>query len=281
LQRIPDTIVVLVMLYTQLCMASNAGLGISTLSLQADVIASIKREQDLKRNLNSVRIIHTHQGSQGNSPWDDVPCRSAAVAAATENEDATLSDDMPWTIAAIAAVNENEDAAFDDVAPQATPVEEETLAMTEEDAKIHAKEGHTTRAIEDITTTKAGSTANPEEVEHKGENSPKGEELAEEAVIPTKEDTAAMEDIQEEDAVFMEEDHYKGSEDDQICTEEDCYSLFQHPCDLECLTLVKDTADEKVVVAEEYEDNDGLDDEEDDGPDVDNISLSVLIYMYV
>jgi hypothetical protein len=33
--------------------------GISTLPLRADVIANIEREQDLKRVLNSVRIIHT------------------------------------------------------------------------------------------------------------------------------------------------------------------------------------------------------------------------------
>jgi hypothetical protein len=41
---------------------------------------------------------------------------------------------------------------------------------------------------------------------------------------------------------------------------------------------VEETANDKVAVAEEYEDNDGLDDKEDDGQDVDNISLSVLIY---
>jgi len=34
----------------------------------------------------------------------------------------------------------------------------------------------------------------------------------------------------------------------------------------------------KVVVAEEYEDDDGLDDEDVDGPDDDNIGLSVLLY---
>ena len=32
------------------------------------------------------------------------------------------------------------------------------------------------------------------------------------------------------------------------------------------------------MVAEEYEDDDGLDDEDVDGPDDDNIGLSVLLY---
>jgi hypothetical protein len=61
-----------------------------------------------------------------------VPWITAAVATANENEDAAF-DDAPWTTAAAAAANRNEDAIFDDAVPQAALVDEETLAMTEED----------------------------------------------------------------------------------------------------------------------------------------------------
>jgi hypothetical protein len=93
-----------------------------------------------------------------------VPWITAAVATANENEDAAF-DDAPWTTAAAAADNKNEDAV-----PQAALADEETLAMTEEDGKICAEEGHTTTAIEDITTTKVSRATNPEEVEQEEEN---------------------------------------------------------------------------------------------------------------
>lgn len=181
--------------------------------------------------------------------------------------------------------------------PQAAPVGEKTLTnTTEEDEKIHVKEGHTIAAIEDVTATEAGTAINPKEVEQEEENILRGEDstaraakqrgvvlhLGEDLSKMTEEDqnhdeedcckmdTATREDIQEEDVICTKDNQYKGAEDDQIHTKEDCCILFQHPCDLESLTLVKDTAADKVVVAEE--------DEEDDGLDVDNISLSVLIY---
>jgi hypothetical protein len=82
-------------------------LGISTIPLRADVIASIEREKDMDKILNGVRIIHSPQHSQGNSPWGDAPCTTAAIATTNENEDDAF-DDAPWTTAAVATTNENE-----------------------------------------------------------------------------------------------------------------------------------------------------------------------------